>query len=81
MVKEGNLDKAGIGFVFEVPVEKAVGFVEAHEAHGERPMRGLAHRLSTALRVCGRRTVSTVPTFLSACMRSSDGAPAVAASG
>jgi nitrogen regulatory protein P-II 1 len=31
MVKEGQLDKAGIGFVFEVPVEKAIGFVEAHE--------------------------------------------------
>jgi nitrogen regulatory protein PII len=31
MVKEGNLDKPGIGFVFEVPVEKAIGFVEAHE--------------------------------------------------
>ena len=31
MVSAGNLDKAGIGFVFEVPVEKAVGFVEAHE--------------------------------------------------
>ena len=37
LVSEGNLDKAGIGFVFEVPVEKAVGFVEAHEAVGERP--------------------------------------------
>src|SRR5262245_45175881 len=31
MVKKGNLDKAGIGFAFEVPVEKAIGFVEAHE--------------------------------------------------
>jgi nitrogen regulatory protein PII len=31
MVKEGHLDKAGIGFVFQVPVDKAVGFVEAHE--------------------------------------------------
>jgi nitrogen regulatory protein P-II 1 len=39
MVKEGNLDKAGVGFVFEVPVEKAIGFVEAHEAHGERPVQ------------------------------------------
>jgi nitrogen regulatory protein P-II 1 len=39
MVKEGNLDKAGVGFVFEVPVEKAVGFVEAHEAHGDRPVK------------------------------------------
>ena len=39
MVKEGNLDKAGVGFVFEVPVEKAVGFVEANETHGERPVQ------------------------------------------
>lgn len=31
MVKAGNLDKAGIGFVFQVPVEKAIGYVEAHE--------------------------------------------------
>ena len=31
MVSEGNLDKAGVGFVFEVAVEKALGFVEAHE--------------------------------------------------
>jgi nitrogen regulatory protein P-II 1 len=31
MVKEGQLDQAGVGFVFEVPVEKALGFVEAHE--------------------------------------------------
>ena len=31
MVKAGNLDKPGIGFVFQVPVEKAVGYVEAHE--------------------------------------------------
>src|SRR4029079_11963792 len=34
MVKAGNLDQAGIGFVFEVPVEKAVGYVEAHEVVG-----------------------------------------------
>ena len=39
MVSAGNLDKAGVGFVFEVPVEKAVGFVEAHETHGERPVQ------------------------------------------
>ena len=31
MVTAGNLDKAGVGFVFEVAVEKALGFVEAHE--------------------------------------------------
>lgn len=31
MVSAGNLDKAGIGFVFTVPVERAIGFVEAHE--------------------------------------------------
>jgi nitrogen regulatory protein P-II 1 len=31
MVEEGQLDKPGVGFVFEVPVEKALGFVEAHE--------------------------------------------------
>jgi nitrogen regulatory protein P-II 1 len=31
MTKEGNLDKPGVGFAFEVPVEKAVAFVEAHE--------------------------------------------------
>jgi nitrogen regulatory protein PII len=29
MVKEGQLDKPGIGFVFEVPVDRALGFVEA----------------------------------------------------
>ena len=34
MVKAGNLDQAGIGFVFEVPVEKAIGYVEAHEVVG-----------------------------------------------
>jgi nitrogen regulatory protein PII len=37
MVKAGNLDKAGIGFAFEVPVEKAVGFVEAHELTAAAP--------------------------------------------
>lgn len=31
MVREGHLDKAGVGFVFQVPVDKALGFVEAHE--------------------------------------------------
>ena len=31
MVKEGHLDKAGIGFVFQLSVDKALGFVEAHE--------------------------------------------------
>src|SRR6185436_20205157 len=31
MVREGHLDQAGVGFVFEVPVEKGIGFVEAHE--------------------------------------------------
>lgn len=31
MVKEGKLDQAGVGFVFEVAVERALGFVEAHE--------------------------------------------------
>ncbi len=29
MVKEGHLDKPGVGFVFEVPVDRALGFVEA----------------------------------------------------
>ena len=31
MVKAGHLDKPGIGFVFVVPVDRAVGFVEAKE--------------------------------------------------
>jgi nitrogen regulatory protein PII len=31
MVSEGNLDKPGVGFVFQVSVDKALGFVEAHE--------------------------------------------------
>jgi len=31
MVEAGQLDKVGIGFVFEVPVDKAVGFIEAQE--------------------------------------------------
>ena len=30
MVREGNLDKPGVGFAFQVSVEKAIGFVEAH---------------------------------------------------
>jgi nitrogen regulatory protein PII len=31
MVTEGKLDQAGVGFVFQVSVEKALGFVEPHE--------------------------------------------------
>jgi len=31
MVKAGNLDQPGIGFVFVVPVERALGMVEAKE--------------------------------------------------
>ena len=31
MVKAGRLDLAGVGFVFVVPVDRAVGFVEAQE--------------------------------------------------
>jgi nitrogen regulatory protein PII len=31
MVREGQLDQAGVGFAFEVAVEKALGFVEAQE--------------------------------------------------
>lgn len=31
MVKAGHLDKPGIGFVFVVPVDRAIGFVEAQE--------------------------------------------------
>ena len=31
MVDSGQLDKAGVGFAFSVSVEKALGFVEAHE--------------------------------------------------
>lgn len=31
MVAEGHLDSPGVGFVFEVAVERALGFVEAHE--------------------------------------------------
>lgn len=32
MVAAGRLDQPGVGFVCEVPVDKALGFVEAHEA-------------------------------------------------
>lgn len=31
MVKAGHLDKPGVGFVFVVPVDRAIGFVEAQE--------------------------------------------------
>jgi len=31
MVKAGNLDQPGIGFVFVVPVERALGMLEAKE--------------------------------------------------
>ena len=31
MVKAGNLDQPGMGFVFVVPVERAMGMVEAEE--------------------------------------------------
>ncbi|HRZ86754.1 MAG TPA: P-II family nitrogen regulator [bacterium] len=31
MVKAGRLDQPGVGFVFVVPVDRALGFVEAQE--------------------------------------------------
>lgn len=31
MVEAGNLDQPGIGFIFKVPVEQAVGMLEAQE--------------------------------------------------
>ncbi len=31
MARAGNLDKPGVGFVFVVPVDRAMGFVEATE--------------------------------------------------
>jgi len=38
MVTEGQLDKPGIGFVFEVPVDRALGFIEAEAVAAKQPV-------------------------------------------
>ena len=49
MVKAGHLDKPGIGFVFVVPVDRAVGFVEAQEMAAY--VRRYARQVAASLRV------------------------------